>query len=221
MSPPSQASTPPASPPFQGPPLESDLPGFTTPHGAPANPSASPSSGQQPAAAFESGPLEPGKPDGNEGRSKGRAKRSRASTDPTDPLAGRPPTKRVTADPAAFAGVFRALLEMLSFVFHLRLAPKHVENDVWLADEQDLKTISAPLSRIAARHAPLDGPGGDVGDVIEVLIGTGGYVIKNTIKGAQLQQPPGWEQQDEQAQAAATGAPEPAPAQPFQPFPPG
>lgn len=115
--------------------------------------------------------------------------------------------------------MFRALLEMLSFVLHLRLAPRHVENDVWLADEQDLQTISAPLSRIAARHAPIDGPSGDVGDVIEVLIGSGGYVIKNTIKGAQLQQQPGWEQQDEQAQAAAVA--EPAPAQPFQPFAPG
>lgn len=108
---------------------------------------------------------------------------------------------------------------MLTLFLHLRLAPKHVTNDLWIADAKDLDAIATPLSRIAARHSPIDGgPAGDLGDAIEVAIGVGGYGVKNIVGARELARPETWQQQDDADQAATGTGPEEPPA--FQPFSP-
>lgn len=195
---PTRASSPPESPTSPSPdPLEADLPGFQT-HLEAADellggPSPSPSSQGLP---WDGGTDE--LPD-----------------EPTSPSSRRDRRSPASTKPDAFVGVFEALLRLLTFFLHMRLAPKHQPNTLWLADQDDLDAIAPPLSRIAARHAPMDGgPVGDVGDVIEATIGAGGYGIKNMIAGREFDRDPVWDQQDDQAAAAS-----PPPAPMSSPFP--
>lgn len=188
----------------ENPELEADLPGFTQPPTPPA--AQGQPQGSRP--TFSDATTE--SPDGW------------AFADEPDSLlnddepADKPRASRksspVSTNPETFRAIIETLLRLLTAIVHLRLAPKHVDNDLWLADQQDLDAIAPPLARIAARHSPLDaGPAGDVGDAIEVVIGVGGYALKNSMGARELRMSPGWEQQHEQGgqDVAAPPAEEP------------
>jgi len=87
----------------------------------------------------------------------------------------------------AFAKIAAAVFEAVSGLLNERLA-LHEEDETWLADEQDKKMVGEPAGRLMARHAPL--PGGtdasDLSDIIEIGIGTAGYLIKNSMQRARL-----------------------------------
>lgn len=187
--------------------LEADLPGFTPPATRPASPDDPPAS-----------PSHEGTTQAPSGWAFADEPDSLLNDDELAvPSSRRRKSSPVSTDPSVFVGLIVQLIKMVTTVLHLRLAPTHVPNDVWLADQEDLDNIAPPLARIAARHSPLDGgPAGDVGDAIEAILATGGYALKNTAAARELRMTPGWEQQHEQHTAAA---PEPPAAAPFRPFP--
>lgn len=114
----------------------------------------------------------------------------------TSKAAGR--SRVFTTDPRVFEGPIAGLVQLASLgVAMSRKAPP----PLWLADEEDVENITAPLARIAARHAPISGgEANDLADGLEAALATTGYVVKNIRRQA-----------EEQAAAAGPQVPPPAP----------
>ncbi|MCU1449326.1 MAG: hypothetical protein JWP02_1496 [Acidimicrobiales bacterium] len=80
-------------------------------------------------------------------------------------------------DPATFLEPIGALVGLASLGVH---AARRAPDGLWIADEEDVDNIAAPLARIAARHAPMGmGEASDLADGIAAAIGVTNYAIKN------------------------------------------
>lgn len=80
-------------------------------------------------------------------------------------------------DPTTFEEPIGAVVGLASLGVHYA---RRADGDLWIADEEDVHAIAAPLARIAARHAPMGaGQANDLSDGIAVAIGATNYAIKN------------------------------------------
>lgn len=111
---------------------------------------------------------------------------------------------------------------MLSLALHTWRTPGN-EQAIWIATEEELHDIAAPLSRIVARRVPEGLASGDVGDGMELATATAAYAIrgvseealyKATRAGAPAPAPPPADTSSSSA-SNGTDAPEPPPASPY------
>ncbi|MFL6144527.1 MAG: hypothetical protein ACJ72N_22025 [Labedaea sp.] len=81
------------------------------------------------------------------------------------------------SSPDVFQPPIAGLVALASLGVHTaRRAP----GALWLADDDDVANISAPLARIAARHSPIaGGEANDLADGIEAAVATANYAVKN------------------------------------------
>lgn len=107
-------------------------------------------------------------------------------TAPTDPG----PSPASTADPELLAGLCAQAVGVASIIVRFVRARmvRRLPEGVWIADEEDMAAIGAPLSRIAARRVPETSTAavGDVADGIELAVGVVGYTLKNVQREAYM-----------------------------------
>jgi hypothetical protein len=60
------------------------------------------------------------------------------------------------------------------------------QEGLYLPDEDDVDAIATPLSGLAARRVPADAANPDIADLIGLLIGVGGYVVKQLRRRREL-----------------------------------
>jgi len=87
------------------------------------------------------------------------------------------PSRVFSADPAVFEKPIAGLVQLASLGVHY---VRRAEPPLWLADDDDVADITAPLARIAARHVPVgEGQASDLADGFEAALATTNYVVKN------------------------------------------
>jgi hypothetical protein len=171
MTPPQDSSTP----------LETDLPRFKSPKVMPREDPLDPTSTStrslppEEELATGSSPGE-GWGIGGERDELGEASASRTTT----------PSRVFTEQAKAFEALLGTGLGMATMVAHSKMAPEG--SDVWLATDDEIEAVAAPLSRILARHTPVSsGRATDLADGIEAGVGVAGYVVVNLRRQAEIQ----------------------------------
>jgi hypothetical protein len=62
------------------------------------------------------------------------------------------------------------------------------EAGLWLPDQDDVDTIADPLASLAARRAPEGSDNPDYTDLVRVVVGVAGYVVKQLRRRAELRE---------------------------------
>lgn len=92
-------------------------------------------------------------------------------------------------DREALVGAIAIVFAALTTLLHKRFAPKNTT--LWIAHEDEVKDVSEPLGRIAARRNPLGAAGADVGDGIQAGVAAAAYAMRNISDAVYLASPAG------------------------------